>query len=247
MGGDAYTAGEVVWLLSLTPEEVELEDVPGSILGQPDGGGEGDGHRIPTVARWSEVQRARERVIRRKARADAGRREVEALELVARGYTQQEAAAIAETSQPTVSRRVRTGLREILAELGGEAAGPAETTSHLELCLACGERPRARVPAVRRKRPGMEPLELRPERPIGLCVRCASAVEVFAVAPCTGAGRPREVLDYIAWVELAVEVHELRSTAATVASLPRRALEASPAAARGQRATLAARSRSTAA
>ena len=236
MGYDAYTAGEVVWLLGLTREEVVLEDLPGSVLGQLDGGGESDGHRIPTLARWAEVHRARDRVIRRRAIVEAASREFEALRLVARGYTQQEAAAIAKTSQPTVSRRARAALREVLAELGGELV---EDRGDLRsLCLSCGTRPRARVPAVKRARPGMEALVVRPERPIGLCTECATAVTVFSVAPRSGVGRPAEVLDYIAWVEVCVRTHGLRLSDERVASVSEQLLATEPAAARGQAATM---------
>ena len=234
--GDAYTAGEVVWLLGLSREEVELEDQPGSTLGQPDGGGE-HGHRIPTLARWAEVRRARDAVIRRRRAAEAVARGMAVLELVARGYTQQEAAAIAGVSQPTVSRRVRASLRDILAELGGEL-GLEDATSHIELCLSCGLRPRVRVPAVKRHVRGVGMVELRPERPIGLCRSCATAVRVFSVPPAVGAGSAREVLDYVAWAEACVALQGLRFADERLTSIADDLLPGA-AAARGQAAAYA--------
>ena len=100
---DAYSAGEVVWLLSMEEADAIEEDGAQSALGQLDVTGGGGGHRIPTFARWAEVRAARDRIVSRKERAWQAERELQALELVGRGYTQQEAAAGASSAlQPQV-------------------------------------------------------------------------------------------------------------------------------------------------
>jgi hypothetical protein len=160
-----YTAGEVAWLLSLTRTDAIEHDAPSSHLGQPDGAGEG-GHRIPTLARWAEVHGVKRRVVCR-------RRDALAAELVARGYTQPEVAELLDSSQPTIHRRFKASVRDILAELGGEADDVADAPARPSMCLRCGVRPRARVAPIYLKVRGQAPRQVSPERELGVCALCA--------------------------------------------------------------------------
>jgi hypothetical protein len=166
---DGYTVGELVWLLALRYKDALEEDLPGSSLMRADGGGGrwgGDPTRIPTLARWSEVHAAKERVVRR-------RRDAIAAELLAQGYVQAEVASLLETSQQTVSRRFRATLREILDELGGPRSSE-DASSRVPLCLICGRRPRARAAAVTRNTLGGVQV-LRAERDVAVCDGCGDS------------------------------------------------------------------------
>jgi hypothetical protein len=119
-----YSAGEVAMFLAITDPRDAI-DTPQSGLTAPDGGGGGEGDRIPFFARWSEVHRAKRRVIARRSLAiDRERAQLVAVEaqLVARGYTGDEVASIMSTSQQSVSRHSRSMIDSILHELGCSAA-----------------------------------------------------------------------------------------------------------------------------
>lgn len=119
-----YTPGEVLFLLSLTREEAI--DVDAS---QPDScahlsedpipsGDAGDDAELFTIARWHDVHDARRRIVHSK-------RDDLLLQLRARDFSQEEIAAVLGSSQPTVSRRIKATLRELLDDLGADDRGPA--------------------------------------------------------------------------------------------------------------------------
>jgi hypothetical protein len=164
---DGYTEGEVVWLLALSYRDALEEDFPGGSLSQADSGGAGDGGgRVPTLVRWAEVRTAAARIARRK-------QDVEAAELLARGYTTLEVAVLQRASRQTINRRFRATIAEIVDELGGPPTPAADTTSRIALCLICGARPRARSARVTRRLPGGVVQVLQSERELGVCAECA--------------------------------------------------------------------------
>lgn len=125
---------------------------------------------IPTYARWCEVRRARARVEAGNGRVELAAQETLALELRIRGLMEREIAEILSVSTPTAHRRWRALLEEITAELGAapELASPA---SRIPACLLCGQRPRARLAARRRRVYGGWKV-LAPEKQSSLCREC---------------------------------------------------------------------------
>lgn len=171
LGG--YTVGEVVFLLGLTEHQALSEDaVFRSCLADitEDGHSSSTSHAefdpVPTYARWSEVHRARLRAI-----PEAIDRRI--VDMRARGFTEREISQRLDVSQPTVHRHFRARLRDVIAELGG-VVEPEDTTSVIPMCLLCGQRPRAVLARVTRKRRGMAPKVLLEERHSSVCVECTA-------------------------------------------------------------------------
>jgi DNA-binding NtrC family response regulator len=115
-----YSAGEVRWLLAMRRDEAIEADQPPSFLSQPDGGGDA-ASRLPTIARWADVQRAR-RVVMNRRRAGAQAREADealaAAKLTAMGATEREVADRLDLAQRTINRRLRSFVDEVLEVLG---------------------------------------------------------------------------------------------------------------------------------
>lgn len=172
MGLD-LTAGEVVWLLGLSRHQAIEEDAPGSSLGHLDGGG-GEHHGIPTVARWSEVHAAKSRLVARARNRARAALDTFAMELRGRGYTESEVADLVGSSQQSVNRHFKIGLRELLDELEVDPFDTSPAMSRISMCLRCGVRPRARRAAVFQKVPGSPPREVQPERHLSVCARCVA-------------------------------------------------------------------------
>lgn len=172
---DGYSAGEVVWLLSLTREEALAHDsAPRTSTAHMSTDGteraqSSEGPSLPAVVRWNDVHDARARVLDRK-------RMVQVIRLRGFGYTQQEIAEKLGVSQPTVSRAFKAAVREVLEELGGEQLPAMAASSRLSMCMRCGQRPRARHPEVRRRVRGAPPKLVRPERQASLCDHCLDEV-----------------------------------------------------------------------
>jgi hypothetical protein len=173
MGLD-YTPGEVAYLLGMTHREALEEDGPRAATFGADGGGDAGEQRVPTYARWCEVRAAQRRVRGRKLDAAAAERAALEAQLRAQGYSESEVAELADASSSSVGRRFKATLTEILDELGvvDDDAGETPALSRIALCLLCGQRPRARAAAVRRRvRGGWRTVVA--ERELGVCARCA--------------------------------------------------------------------------
>ena len=108
-----YTAGEVLWLLSLSHRAAVEIDEGLSAASEPllvgSGGGDASEGRVLTVLRRVDVHHAAQRATNARDRRIAA--------LHAQGYTTREVAALVETSHATVSRRYRATLEEVLREL----------------------------------------------------------------------------------------------------------------------------------
>ena len=169
--GAGYTFGEITWLLSLTHAEavdiaasprdsccdVVPSDDPSAIRPV------GDADSVSLIARWADVQRARQAV-------HADREAVFIVSLYGKGFPEAEIAKRAGVDRSTLRRRWRATATEILAHLGREP--DKVVTSHVSLCLHCGQRPRARVPAIRHRIPGRGRVVTRPERQASVCTFC---------------------------------------------------------------------------
>lgn len=170
MPQSGYSLGEVLHLLSLSHEDAIDDDAT-----QPDSCAHfsEDGHSaataheqfdpIFTIARWWDVRRARDRVVRTKL-------EQEVVQLRVAGFGEHELAGLLGLSRATARRRFRASIDEILHELGGEP-DQAERVSIPSACLRCASRPRARLAPVTRRH-GRGRRTLRPERPSSLCEPC---------------------------------------------------------------------------
>jgi AraC-like DNA-binding protein len=146
MGSAAYTPGEVVYLLSLSPQQardasVRWADSVGSMSADGPAGSSAGGEHDPVllIARWHDVRAARRRVIARKEAHAAEAEAILALRLA--GATTRAVAGVVGLSYPTVHRRFRATVDEVLAELGADVSG-TEATSRVAACLMCGTRPR---------------------------------------------------------------------------------------------------------
>lgn len=167
-----YTVGELVFLLSLSVEEALAESERfRSCLAQVTADGDlapaapAELDPIPTFARWSEVRRARFRVVK-------GRLEAQVIDLRLAGFTEREVAEQLGISDTTVHRQFRARLDDIIELLGGVVAREDdERTSMVPACMVCAARPRARLAARRRRvRGGWKVLT--PERLSSLCREC---------------------------------------------------------------------------
>jgi hypothetical protein len=119
---------------------------------------------VLAIARWREVVDARDRVVR--AKLDARILELRLQELGARAVANEVGV-----SHPTVVRRLRATLDEVLAELGSSAPeASAVVVSRPSMCLTCGSRARARRRSMKQKVAGR--WIITPERQLGLCVEC---------------------------------------------------------------------------
>lgn len=154
-----YTRGEVHLLLSISAYDAREADASAASLGVDD---------APLIARWHDVRRVRGQVIDGKAE------DARVLALAEVEVDQREIAAATGLSQATVSRRIRATVDEILSGLGGELV-EEKMTSSVSACLRCGDRPRTRIPAVRRRIRGRGMVEVRPERQAALCAECLAA------------------------------------------------------------------------
>lgn len=142
-----YTPGEVLWLLQMgRTEAIDYDAHPrdscADLSSDPHGGGSSSEDQLPVIARWLDVQRARQAIASHKADAVV-------LELRANGFTEEEVARLVDLSQPTVNRRFRASLGELVEALG--ATDEAMAAPVVSMCLTCGEHARVRLREVRRK------------------------------------------------------------------------------------------------
>lgn len=140
---EGYSRNEVAFLLSLTYEQaIEQASQIGSSLGKLTEEGhqsfEPDGSEVPLIARWREVHAAREQV-------SAQKEYLIVLQLRLEGHTEQDISVLLGLNRRTVGRRWRATLLEILDILGGERAPMLMPLDHIDMCLKCGEHPRART------------------------------------------------------------------------------------------------------
>jgi AraC-like DNA-binding protein len=104
-------------------------------------GDSGDDSELFTIARWHDVHDARRRIVRSK-------RDDLLLQLRAHEYSQEEMATVMGDSQPTISRRIKATLRELLDELGGGQRSHGErAVTALEAALTKATRTRAQLAA----------------------------------------------------------------------------------------------------
>lgn len=179
-----YTRGEVAFLLGLTREDAILADaVPRSSANLS--GNESsaamlgyDETSLSTLVRWTEVQQARRRVIARRLAGDgmAPQEMHEQLTIVVLrswGLTGPEIADLVGLDRFSAERRFKGLVRDVLAELGGEAEPPPDRLdAPPPACLRCGVRPRVRSrEAVRRLVDGVR-RRITIERQTSLCARC---------------------------------------------------------------------------
>lgn len=166
-----YTAAEIGFLLSIDEDEARLIDAGvGSQLGRLSGNGaSSEDPGVFAIARWHDVHRARARVLARKG-SDAM-----VLSLGLAQMPQRRIAAVMAISQPTVSRKIKATLDEILDELGGSAIA-SSATSRLSACFECGVRPRARVEELCRRWSRGRWRNVRTVRKAALCEECLAEV-----------------------------------------------------------------------
>jgi hypothetical protein len=170
-----YGRKEVIWLLSLSKDDaLEYDTSPPSLLGRVSSdeitaSGVDDDSDLFVVVRWRDVQLARKAV-----RATPEQQQI--LNRRVAGETEAEIATKVGTSDTTVRRRFASTLDSIMVVLGGDVDEEQDTTeSQVSACLNCGERPRARAPAVYRRRRGQPPEEVQAERQLSVCATCARA------------------------------------------------------------------------
>lgn len=144
--GDAsgYTRNEVAFLLSLGTHDEALAYATrivsslGNLTNEtchPRLGAEDSD--VPLIARWAEVHSAKQRI--------AGEKEnLALLQLRLQGYTDEEVGVLLGLGRRTVGRRWKATLQEILDELG-ETEEVMMPLDHIDMCLTCGKRPRART------------------------------------------------------------------------------------------------------
>lgn len=168
-----YTVGEVLWLISLRHSDAVAEDAsPPSALGHlsdalnEGGSSSSAGPELPVVARWQDVHAAKARVLARK-----GAEAMRLVELRAQGRSEEEIAKEVGLERSAVRRRVMATTRDVLDELGGESAGEVLALSHPTLCMRCGQRPRARWAAVKKRVKGGW-RTVTPERQASFCAEC---------------------------------------------------------------------------
>lgn len=165
----AYTPGEVVWLLQMDREQaISYDAYPRSscadLSEDPHGSGSSDGDdELFVIARWWDVMRA-------SARITTDKQTGEIAVLRARGYTEEEVGRMLGLSQPTVHRRFRASLKELLLVLG-EFHDDLERESRIPACLTCGQRPRVRLAAIKRRVKGGW-RTVQEERQAGVCAVC---------------------------------------------------------------------------
>lgn len=167
---DGYSRNEVAFLLSLTHEEaIEYASQVQSSLGKLSEEGhqtfEPDGSDVPFIARWAEVNNAREKILKHK-------KDLDILHLRLQTYSENDIAILANMNVRTIGRRWRATLLEIMDFLGGERDPKEMPMDHIDLCLKCGEYPRGRT--VKRTRVWVnEKWRWREtDRPSSMCAHC---------------------------------------------------------------------------
>lgn len=99
----------------------------------------------------------------------------EILVMRAQGHTEAEIAAAVGMSLSTTRRRFQASLNAIISELGGNPGpAPADLDRGVAACMTCGQRPRARLAARRRRIKGGWKT-MAPERQSSLCEICLQA------------------------------------------------------------------------
>jgi hypothetical protein len=168
----SYRRSEVVFLLSLTREQaIDLDAVPRDsctdLRGTTDAVTESaaDTDRLPVIARWLDVQRARQSVI-------ADKEAVAILQLRAGGFSERELVRLTGNERLSLRRRWHATIDEILEKLGGEAEEPT-ATSRIAMCLKCGKRPRVRLSEVKTRIKGGWRIDA-PGRHASVCAECLS-------------------------------------------------------------------------
>jgi len=96
--------------------------------------------------------------------------------LRAHGVTEREAAELTQLDKSTARRHFRASIDAIMDELGGEPDDVGDRTSRAPACMNCAERPRTRLPPVKRKKRGQPPVTIHPERQSSFCRPCLVSV-----------------------------------------------------------------------
>lgn len=145
-----YERGEVIWLKGLPydgpdsePSALAADTSPPSTWASGDGGSNAE-EQLLTVVRWHDVQQAVARVCTEK-------RDRMIFQLRSSGYTEEEVAERVGLTRSTTRRRFKAKLDELMFELG-EVTPPPERKDHVDACLKCGARPRARLAGVQIER-----------------------------------------------------------------------------------------------
>lgn len=202
-GSARYSRGEVAYLLGLTREDAVLADALPRSSANLNGNESSasvlafDDTFVSTLARWSEVNEARRRVIARRLLDQGVDEQTVAQELAVAylrgiGVTSQAAAEMLGLHHMKTYRRFVGLIRDVLAELGGEAPPvPDRLDAPPPACLKCGERPRIRsVKKVRRLVDGRRQRVVI-DRQTSLCAVCLAAVK--PPAPDEARGTLREL------------------------------------------------------
>ncbi|MGK2937866.1 MAG: hypothetical protein ACSLFR_08705 [Solirubrobacteraceae bacterium] len=138
---------------------------------------------VPTLARWSEVHAARQRVVTRIL-VDDGLDDAEIVEqltiaiLRSWGVPGPEVGQLVGMDRFVAERRYKGIVRDVLAELGGEAPPvPDRLDAPPAACLKCGQRPRIR--SVKKVRVLVDGRRQRVviDRQTSLCGVCLAAVK----------------------------------------------------------------------
>lgn len=185
MPGSHYTVAEVGFLLSIDEEEARNIDAGmgsqlGSLGGEASSGHSSEDPSVFAIARWHDVHDARARVLANR------RAESMVLSLSLAEMPQRTIAAAVGISQPTVSRKLKASLTEILEELGGSAVA-SSPTSRTAACFECCVRPRARVEELCRRWERGRWRLVRTERQASLCAECLEAAPQASQEPLAAA------------------------------------------------------------
>ena len=172
--GARYTRGEVLFLLSLSHDQaLELDATPADSCSQLTGKDEpGKGKSksksaevsLPVVVRWADVQRAKRQLV-------AHKEGLALVQLRAAGYSESELARLTGRDRLAVRRKWRVTVDEIIDQLGGPEPADTGVTSRVSACIRCGEKPRVRLGAVKRRvRGGWKVVQ--EERQASVCEDC---------------------------------------------------------------------------
>jgi Homeodomain-like domain len=171
-----YTRNEIAFLLSLQTHDEALEHAVklasslGKLANESSSAGFcPDENDVPFIAMWAEVHAAKNRIV-------ANKEHLAITQLHLQGYSDEEIATAVGVGRVTIWRRRRATLQEILDMLGGEAE-PLMPLDHIDLCLMCGQRPRARVMRRMRRWTGSRWKVKTVERPSSSCEACVAPEE----------------------------------------------------------------------
>jgi hypothetical protein len=175
---EGYSRNEVAFLLSLSHDEAiehasQLQSSLGKLSEEGHQSFEPEGSDVPFIARWAEVNRARERIVKHK-------NDLALLQLRLQDHTEKEISVLLNMNVRTAGRRWRATLLEIMEALGGEKTATIMPLDHIDLCLKCGEQPRTRTTKRTRVWVNEKWRWKRTDRPSSMCAQCLEQQPVAA-------------------------------------------------------------------